>query len=117
MATFTLDGITYEYLRPDPGHKPEDARSWTYGEYPKVMATVPLVAGTVDVYAQASRWDPTNVLASWHDDDDHTHWAWVPAANVRRVSDSEWDIEKYRRCPDHIRAARWGARLPGFLPE
>lgn len=51
MASFTLDGTAYEYLRPDPGPNPEDARSWTYGQYPKVMATVPLTSGIVDVYA------------------------------------------------------------------
>lgn len=101
MATFTLDGITYDYLRPDPDpdHDPEAAHSWTDGQYPKVMATVPLTSGTVDVYAVAERWNPSHVLASWQDDGHHAHWAWIPAGNVRRVNDSEWDIEEYRRCP------------------
>lgn len=116
MASFTLDGITYEYLRPVPGHDPDVTRSWEYGHSPKVVATVPLVAGTVDVYAAAQRWNPTQILVAWQDDDHHPHWAWVPAGNVRRVTDSEWDIEEYHRCPVKLRGVRWGDRLPGFLP-
>jgi hypothetical protein len=53
---------------------------------------------------------------SWVDDEWHHHWAWIPAGNVRRVTDSEWDIEEYRRCPEKLRWIRWGNRLPGFLP-
>ncbi|WP_427130283.1 hypothetical protein [Pseudarthrobacter sp. S9] len=116
MASFKLDGTTYEYLLPDPGHA-DETRSWTYGAYPMVMAALPLAGGSnVEVYALAQRWNPSHVLVSWRDDDDHSHWAWVPAGNVRRVTDSEWDIEKYRRCPENLRAVRWGKRLPGFLP-
>src|SRR2546423_877238 len=108
MASFTLGGVTYEYLTPDPGGQPEDARSWTYGQYPKVVAGLPLAAGgMVDVSANADRWNRTHVLASWLDDAWHRHWAWVPAGNVRRVTDSEWDIEEYRRCPEHLRHVRW----------
>ena len=117
MASSTLDGETFEYLKPEPGHAPEDARSWTYGNYPKIRANIPLVDGTtVTVYAVAERWNPSHVLVSWQDDGRHAHWAWIPAGNVDRVSDSEWDIEEYRRCPDKLRAIRWGDRLPGFLP-
>ena len=94
MASFTLDGETYEYLRQDPGHPPEKTRSWESGNYPRVMASVPLAGGaSVDVYAHASRWNPSEIAASWTDDPDHRHWAWIPAGNVRRVNDSEWDIE------------------------
>jgi hypothetical protein len=58
MASFTLDGQSYEYLRPDPGHPAEETRSWEYGKYPKVMASVPLDAGAaMDVYAVAERWN------------------------------------------------------------
>lgn len=116
MASFTLDGVTHEYLRPDPGHSPDAAHSWDYGSYPKVMATLPLTEGTVDVYAVAERWNPSQVLVSWQDDGHHPHWAWIPAGNVRRVTDSEWDIEEYWRCPGHLRGIRWGGRPPGFLP-
>jgi hypothetical protein len=117
MASFTLDGQDYEYLRPDSGHPPERTGSWEYGKYPKVMASLPLASGgTVDVYAHADRWNPSHILVSWVDDEWHHHWAWVPAGNVRRVTDSEWDIEEYRRCPEHRRGIRWAARLPGFLP-
>lgn len=112
MASFTLDGRTYEYVRPDSGHQPEDAKSWEYGKRPRVMA----VGGTVDVYAHAERWNPSHILVSWADDDLNVHWAWVPAGNVRRVTDSEWDIEEYRHCPEGLRRVQWGNRLPGFLP-
>jgi hypothetical protein len=62
MTSFTLDGETYEYLRPDPGHPAEETRSWEYGNYPKVMASVPLNGGTVRVYAVAERWNPSYIL-------------------------------------------------------
>ncbi|MET4094549.1 hypothetical protein [Arthrobacter sp. UYCu712] len=117
MASFTLDGVTYEYLMPDLDHSPDDTHSWTYGQYPKIVASVLLAdGGTVDVYAQADRWNPSQILVSWQDDDYRPHWAWIPAGNVRRVTDSEWDIEEYRRCPEHLRGIRWGSRPPGFLP-
>jgi hypothetical protein len=116
-GTFALQGETYEYLRPDPGHPPQATRSWEYGKYPKVLASLPLADGsTVDVYAHADRWNSSHILVSWVDDEWHHHWAWIPAGNVRRVTDSEWDIEEYRRCPEKLRWIRWGNRLPGFLP-
>jgi hypothetical protein len=115
MASFTIDGQTYEYLRQDPGPH-ENIQSWEYGSYPKIMAKLPLADGsTVDVYSPASRWNPSHILVAWQDDDKRPHWAWIPAGNVRRVTDSEWDIEEYRRCPEHLRSIRWGARLPGFI--
>lgn len=90
MASFTLAGETYEYLKPDPGHQPDETKSWTYGNYPKIMARVPLVdGGTISVYAIAQRWNPSHILASWADNGGHPHWAWIPAGNVQRVSDSE----------------------------
>jgi hypothetical protein len=50
MASFTLDGKTYEYLKPDSDHPPEACHSWTYGKYPTVLAALPLTdGGTVDV--------------------------------------------------------------------
>jgi hypothetical protein len=117
MASFTLDGAIYEYLKPDPG-QPEDAKSWTYGNYPKIRAALPLAyGGTVAVYAVAERWNPSRILVSWADDGRHSHWAWIPAGNVERVTDSDWDIWEYWRCPERLRGIRWGDRLPGFLPE
>jgi hypothetical protein len=117
MASFSLDGETFEYLKPDPGHSPEDAKSWEYGKYPKVLATLPLAGGgTVTVYAVAERWNPSHILVSWADDGRHAHWAWIPAGNVERVTDSEWDIWEYHRCPENLRSIQWGDRLPGFLP-
>jgi len=116
MHTFTLDGTTYEYLRSEPGPG-EDASSWEYGYLPKVSADVPLAGGgTVTVYANGNRWTATRIIVSWWDDDENAHWAWVPRENVRKVTDSEWDIEEYRRCPANLRGVRWGKRLPGFIP-
>ncbi|WP_208749021.1 hypothetical protein [Arthrobacter sp. PM3] len=37
MPQFALEGVTHEYLMPDPDHSPEVSRSWEYGNYPKVM--------------------------------------------------------------------------------
>ncbi|MET4134160.1 hypothetical protein [Pseudarthrobacter sp. PvP090] len=71
MAAFIVDGISYGCMRPSPGHNPESAHSWEYGHYPKVMATLPLAAGTVDVYAVAGRGNPSNILLSWQDDKWH----------------------------------------------
>lgn len=117
MASFTLDGEPFEYLKPDPGHSPEDAKSSTYGQYPKIRAALLLAdGGAVTVYAVAERWNPSHILVSWADDGRHSHWAWIPTGNVERLTDSEWDIEEYRRCPDNLRHIRWGNRLPGFLP-
>jgi hypothetical protein len=110
------DGESYEYLKQDPGHT-EETRSWEYAKYPRVIATLPLPAGTVDVYTIAERWNSSHILVSWLDDGRQPHRAWIPAGNARRVSDSEWDVEEYRRCPENLRHIRWGNRLPGFLPE
>lgn len=71
--------------------------------------------GVIDVYARAERWNPSHILARWEDDGRRPHWAWIPAGSVRRVTDSEWDIFEYRRCPANLRGVRWGGRLPGFL--
>jgi hypothetical protein len=117
MPNFTLDGEQFEYLQPDSGHGPDEAQSWTYGASPKVRAAVPLAGGgAVHVYAWAERWNPSSVLVRWADDGRHSHWAWIPAGSVERLTVSEWDIEEYRRCPEKFRPIRWGDRLPGFLP-
>ncbi|XAS62839.1 hypothetical protein ACOM2C_05065 [Pseudarthrobacter sp. So.54] len=115
MTAFSLDGTTYEYLRGDSAHSPETTHSWEYGHYPKVIAALPLVTGTADVYAEEQRWNSTQIIVGWDDDDLRPHRAWIPSANVRPVIDSEWDIEQYRRCPEKFRAMQWGLRLPGFL--
>ncbi|BCW69975.1 hypothetical protein [Arthrobacter sp. NicSoilB8] len=67
------------------------------------------------VYAVAERWNPSHIF-SWADDGRHPHWAWIPAGNVERVNDSEWDIREYHRCPENLRSIQWGDRPPGFIP-
>lgn len=86
MRSFTLDGLTFEYLLPDSGPH-ENIRSWSTGKYPKITATLPLTGGaTVDVYAVADRWNPSHVLVSWAHDAGHgTGHGW-PAGNVRTGS-------------------------------
>lgn len=56
MAPFTLDGKTYEYIRQDPGHPPDETSSWDLRELPRNRTAVPLADGdTVTVYALAER--------------------------------------------------------------
>lgn len=69
------------------------------------------------VYGEASRWGHGHIAVSLVDDDFHTYWAWIPADNVRQLTNSEWDIIEYHRCPPWRRGIRWGTRLPGLLPE
>lgn len=118
MLTFTLAGVRYDFAAPGIVGAPEEIRSWEYGHWPKVEAAVPLTdGGSVLVYGEASRWGQGHIAVSWVDDDFHTCWAWIPAANVRRLTPSEADIIEYRQCPPDRRSIRWGNRLPGFLPE
>lgn len=118
MPTFILDGAAYDYLQAAPDADPEATHSWEYGEWPRVEVDVPLAAGgTVSVYGEASRWAGSYILVVWVADGGAHHSTWVPKANVRRLAASEWDIIEYQRTPEHLRMIRWGARLPGFLPE
>jgi hypothetical protein len=118
MPTFTLTGVEYDYLAPKLEGDPEDVYSWEYGKWPKVEAAVPLKAGgSVNVYGETMRWGHGHVLTRWLDDEGHTHSAWIPKGNVRRLTASEWDIIEYHRTPENLRMIRWGNRLPGFLPE
>lgn len=117
MPSFTLGGVSYEYLTPAP----QDAgklQSWEYGHWPRVEAAVALVGGgTVEVYGEASRWGADVVHVRWHDDVGHYHQAWIPKGRVRRLTPSEWDIIQFHECPENLRHIQWGKRLPGFLPE
>jgi len=115
MPSFSLDGTTYEYVQEPPG-RPEATKSWEYGLYPKVLATLTTTPALVTIYAQASRWNGDSVLVEWEDDDRRKHWTWVDRTAAKAVTDSEWDIWEYHRCPPNLRGVRWGDRLPGFLP-
>lgn len=97
MPTFTVAGVAYDYLTP--------------------AISVPLTTGgTARLYGEASRWGHGLIIVSWPDDERHLNWAWIPVGNVRRLTDSEWDITEYQRCPPERRPIHWGTRLPGFLP-
>lgn len=118
MPTFTLAGVSYDYLAPMVEGDPEEVHSWEYGQWPRVEAAVPLKdGGTVAVYGEAMRWGHEQVIVRWLDDEEHAHAAWIPAANVRRLTASEWDIIAYHQCPPELRSIQWAKRLPGFLPE
>ena len=115
MPSCTIAGTAYDYTQPVPG-RPTQARSWQYGRYPKVRATLPTTPAPVTVYAHAARWNGDQVLVEWEDDERRKHWTWVNSAAVERATASEWDIWEYHQCPEKLRAVRWGDRLPGFLP-
>jgi hypothetical protein len=66
MPTFTLDGVTYDYLAPAGPVRLHLIRSWEYGSWPRIEAQVPLVdGGTVAVYGEASRWSVEQVHVRW----------------------------------------------------
>jgi len=100
----------------EPDIRPEEVQSWEYDHWPKVHAVVSEGDYHMEVFGEASRWTPHYVCVGWQDDGGHSHWAWIPTDKVRRVSDSEWDIEQFHRCPENLRSIQWGKRLPGFLP-
>ncbi|MBT2594554.1 hypothetical protein [Arthrobacter sp. ISL-72] len=114
MTSFTLNGVTYEYLRPEPTGRLEEIQSWEYGHWPRVEAAVPLVGGgTVAVYAMASRWSHATIHVEWLDGDGHRHNAWVPKGNVRRLTASEWDIIEYQECSETLRGGQVGEEASG----
>ncbi|MDP9694444.1 UNVERIFIED_ORG: hypothetical protein J2X79_002003 [Arthrobacter globiformis] len=118
MPSFTLAGVTYEYVAPLLEGDLEEIHSWEYGQWPRVEATIPLEGGgTVKAYGEAMRWGHGQILARWQDDGGHPHLAWIPKENVRRLTPSEWDIIAYHQCPPGLRSIQWGKRLPGFVPE
>lgn len=118
MPSFILGGVMYEYVAPPKPQRLHLIRSWEYPNWPRVEAAVQLTdGGTVTVYGEASRWSDELVHVRWADDEEHFHASWVPMANVRRLTDSEWDIIEFHACPPELRHVRWGSRMPGFLPE
>ncbi|MFS2090543.1 hypothetical protein [Paenarthrobacter nicotinovorans] len=72
---------------------------------------------TVAVYAEATHWNTTQIHIRWYDDNKDNLIAWIPRHHVRPVTESEWDIDQYNRCPENLRSIRWGNRMPGMLPE
>lgn len=117
-TSFLLNGVTYEFEHPERLGPVEDVRSWEPGSQPKVHAQVSLKAGgKVGVYALATHWNRTQISVQWYDDEKDSLTAWLPKEDVRPVTNSEWDIDEYNRCPEWLRVVQWGKRLPGFLPE
>lgn len=99
----------HQALQPTLAHEPH---SWPYDKRPTITATLPATDGSaVVIQGHAERWGEGYVLIRWVDDNDKTLNCWVPAEAVRKLTDSEWDIEEYRRCPPHLRGIRWGETL------
>ncbi|SEI44418.1 hypothetical protein SAMN04487917_101323 [Arthrobacter sp. yr096] len=116
-TSFLLDGVTYEFEHPERAGPVEDVRSWEIDQQPKVHAQIPLKdGGKIAVYAHATHWNRTQIGVQWYDDDKDSLTAWIPKEDVRPVTNSEWDIDEYNRCPEWLRVIQWGKRLPGFLP-
>lgn len=116
-TSFLLDGQRYEFVHPERLGPVSEVKSWEMGHYPKVHALVPLKAGgVVAVYAEAKYWNRTQISVNWYDDEKDSLSAWLPKEAVRPVTDSEWDVDEYNRCPEWLRPVQWGKRLPGFLP-
>lgn len=62
-----VDGETYEYLKPDPGHLPEEVKSWTYGASelgPPVHALESRRMRKFQGYAKSSKLSPITALRS-----------------------------------------------------
>lgn len=117
-TSFLLDGVTYEFVHPERVGPVDDVRSWELDQQPKVHAQVPLkTGGKIGVYAHATHWNRTQISVNWLDDDKDSLVAWLPKEGVRPVTNSEWDIDEYNRCPGWLRVIQWGKRFPGFLPE
>ncbi|VXB24164.1 conserved hypothetical protein [Arthrobacter sp. 9V] len=117
-TSFLLDGQRYDFAHPEREGPVNEVKSWEMGHYPKVLAQVPLKAGgTVAVYAEAKYWNGTQISVNWYDDDKDSLTAWLPKESVRPVTESEWDIDEYNRCPEWLRGVQWGKRLPGFLSQ
>ena len=49
--------------------------------------------------------------------DDGRHALDLDPGTVEGVTDSGWDVEEYRRCPESLRGIRCGNRLPGFTED
>lgn len=117
-SMFELEGVTYEFMEVARIGPVEDVRSWPLDGRPKVHAQIPLkTGGTIAVYAHATHWSKTQISVQWYDDDKISLATWLPKESVRPVTESEWDIDEYNRCPEMLRVIQWGKRMPGILPE
>ena len=91
QTKFVLDGAEYEHADPRPEITPGRVRRFVYGGEPKVIAKVPLAAGgTVEVHGYATHYTQEWVSLAWTDDVFSHCTCWVPAADVRRPGEGEW---------------------------
>ncbi|MFF1382750.1 hypothetical protein ACFVWT_04210 [Arthrobacter sp. NPDC058288] len=112
---FLWYGERHSYIR---GEMPAaEAHSWEYTSYPLLAATLTVNGGQrLEVLGEGSRWAADWICFSWVDDEDQTNWTWLPRSDVRKVTDSEWDIHVFNRMPPALQAHRWERCPPGFIP-
>ena len=92
QTRFTLRGTEYEHANPKPLLAAGSVRRFVYGEEPKVIAKVPLAGGgTVEVHGYATHYNQEWVSVAWTDDQSQHGTCWVPATDVRRPGEGEWD--------------------------
>jgi hypothetical protein len=86
---FVLGGTVYVHADPVPDVG--EANRFGYGDEPKVIAQVPLEDGdTVEVHGYATFYTQEWVTVDWNDDNYQHFNAWIPATNVRRPLEGEW---------------------------
>ena len=118
QTTFVIEGVTYDLLEAERVGRIGAVRTWPPNDRPKVHARVRLTNGdTTTVYAEATAWNQTQIHVQFHDDNNDSLTTWALKADVRPVTESEWDIDQYNRTDSSRRHIRWGYRMPGFLPE
>lgn len=62
------------------------------GQWPEVIAQVPLASGgTVEVHGYATHYTQEWVAVVWNDDNVQHFDCWTPAADVRRPAEGEWN--------------------------
>ncbi|CCQ44333.1 hypothetical protein ARTSIC4J27_257 [Pseudarthrobacter siccitolerans] len=89
---FQLDGVPYEYEWTQPDFTGKAVQRYTYGQEPKVIASLDLSDGrTVEIHGYAEHWTNDEVVIVWTDDNFQHCSAWMPTRKVRRPDGDEWD--------------------------
>jgi hypothetical protein len=88
---FVLSGTVYEHASPEPVIAPGSVRRFVNGTEPQIIAQVPLTSGgSVVIHGYATHYTQEWVTVVWNDDNTQHFDCWVPAADVRRPAEGEW---------------------------